>query len=355
MEPEDGQLLSILDQLPLVIFRRSAKKNFEMEYLSSGIVQYLHSPLRDLLGPGYDLRLDPGDQDSLRGQLAEAAAQGKSYQASYRLEGQQVHEFGQLHGQDLLGHLHFAEVRQARTARFEYLVENDDPNLTPLQDGCVVAISREIPAAAEQQRQQLELERKLRVVFESSEIMSFLLSADGVVYEAGPAVAPFLAGPGQDPRGRQLVQLLREYQGPDVSECFAGALAQAARGYTQNFEARFDEADMQITVSPIIEGNQIQFYFVHCLDITERNANRDYARQSEQNLQDLFLATPSAMLAGGGRQRGFAPGKRPRRQPGSATQRRHDARAQRSRVGSLAAGPTAGNAGDSDLRIRQCT
>ncbi len=372
MEPDDGQpiLLKTLDHLPLVLFRRSLQKNFEMEYLSSGIVQQLHSPLRDLLGPGFDRQVNPEDQKELLRVLRNACDSDGLYQANYRVGEVYVNEYGRREQQHLIGHLHFGDLRRSRLARFEYLQEHREPSiacvdrqyrylsvnqswcrthgltapevegrsleqvwgaaifqatikplfdlafqgeavarelglrgaegqsrvvelqLTPIQD-CVVAVTREITREVEQERRQLALERKLRAVFESPEVMKLIVTPEGLIYEAGPAVRAHL---GADLRGEPLLDRLRETQGQAVANCFEAALQVAAQGYTQSFELELGEADFQVTISPIVEDNQLQFYYINCLDVTDRNANRDYVRQSEQNLQDLFQATAAAML-----------------------------------------------------------
>jgi len=261
MEPDDSQalLLGTLDHLPLVIFRRSMQ-NFEMEYLSSGIVPLLHSPLKDFLGTGYTSRIELEDQEFLRQKLEQARDSGASYQTTYRIAGRWVSEYGQRDGSSLAGHLHFTELG--------------------LQ-------------AAEQRRQQLELEHKLRVVFESSDVMNFLLTPEHRVYESSQGMRPFFR---EQPRGQCLLELLGRSQNQSVVARFQAALHQAAQGYTQTFEVPLDQLELQVTLSPIVENGQVQFYFGTCLDITERNANRDYVRHSEQNLQALFRATAAAMI-----------------------------------------------------------
>ncbi|MBX3172521.1 MAG: response regulator [Candidatus Eremiobacteraeota bacterium] len=247
-----------MDQLPLVIFRRSAQKDFEMQYLSSRIVQQLHSPLNDLLGSGFDRLVHGEDQASLRATLERGCEQEGAYRAAYRLDRQWVTEFGQRDGQHLIGHLHFGLTRQA-----------------------------------EPERRQLDLERKLRSIFESPEVMTVILTPEGLIYAAGPALRAHL---GDHLRGQSLQERLREHRGEAVAERFGTALRLAGQGSTQSLELEWGEADFQVTISPIAEDHQLQFYYVNWLDITQRNANRDYMRQSEQNLQDLFQATAAAML-----------------------------------------------------------
>ena len=372
MEPEDGQpiLLRTLDQLPLVLFRRSLKNSFEMEYLSSGIVEQLHSPLSALLGCGYNQLVNPEERSALLKVLRNACDEDGPYQASYRLGEVFVTEYGQRVQQHLVGHLHFGDLRRARWARFDYLRENRELSvacvdreyryvsvnqhwcrthglraaevegksleqvwgpaifratvkplfdqalqgetvsrelglrgpegqprvvelqLTPMQDR-VIAVTREVTREAEQERREHALERKLRAVFESSEGMKFIVTPEGLIYESGPALRAHL---GENLRGQPLLECLREVEGEEVANRFKAALALAEQGYTQSFELELGETDFQVTISPIVEEHQLQFYYVNCLDITDRNANRDYARQSEQNLQDLFQATTSALM-----------------------------------------------------------
>lgn len=372
METEDCQakLLETLDQLPLVIFRRSLQNNFEMEYLSSRIVHHLHSPLRDFLGAGFDRLVDSQDQPVLRAQLCQARERSEPYQASYRLAGQWLTEYGHPDQGQLVGHLHFGAPRRSRLARFEYLQDHDQPSiacidrnyrylsvnrswshthglpatevqgksleqvwgsavfrnkvkplfdealagqsvsrelglrgpdgaprivevqLTPVQD-CVIAVTREITKQAEQERRQLDLERKLRAVFESPKAMKLILTPEGLIYTASPAMREAL---GENLQGQPLLEKLQQTQSEGVAERFAPALKLAGQGYTQSFELKLGETDYQVTLSPIIEDNQLQFFYVDCLDVSDRNANRDYVRQSEQNLQDPFRATSAAMM-----------------------------------------------------------
>ncbi len=372
MKPEDGlpTLLETLSQLPLVLFRRSIPKDFEMEYLSSRIVQLLHSSQKDLLEGGYDRLIHTDDLGSLRSVLDRAAQQQDPYQASYRLGQQWVTEFGRPEQQQLIGHLHFGDLERSRLARLEYLQANNEPSiacldrqcryvsvnsgwtraqglqsaevvgktladvwgaaifqsqvkplfdealagrsvtreldvrrsdgtqrvyeihLTPARD-CIIAVTREITREAEQERRQLDLERKLRAVFESPEVMKLILTPEGVIYEAGPALKAHL---GEGLRGQPLLTRMREHQGEAVAESFRAALRLAKLGVTQSLELELSQADFQVTISPIVENNQLQFFYVDMLDITDRKANRAYVRQSEQNLQDLFQAAAAAMM-----------------------------------------------------------
>lgn len=379
MEPEDGQpiLLQTLDHLPLVLFRRALQKNFEMEYLSSGIIQQLHSPLRDLLGPGFDSQVNPKDQVHLLQALRNACDNDGPYQASYRVGETLVTEYGRREQQHLIGHLHFGDRRRPRLARFEYLREHDEPGiacvdrqyrylsvnqswcrnhglapaevegksmeqvwgsaifratvqplfdlalqgqsitrelglrstegkvrvielqLTPVQD-CVVAVTREVTRGVEQERREAALERKLRAVFESPEVIKLIVTPEGLIDEAGPAVRAHL---GSELHGEPLLKRLLEAQGEAVTTRFEEALKIAAQGYTQCFESSLGKADFQVTISPIVEDNQLLFFYINCLDITDRNANRQTVQEALQlametaenanHAKSSFLATMS--------------------------------------------------------------
>lgn len=250
MEP----FLSALGRLPIVVVERSAAPGFRLSDLTP---QGQPSPLGTLL-QGRELvdLISDSDRASLEVALSESAASGLPYCIGYLVERQPVQEFGQWNGRGFEGYLHLG----ARP------------------------------------RQQTDLERKLRVFFENSDTMMFLLNQDGSILLDSPGLRQVLGYQAQDLRGRALLPLLEETQGRAAAELLQEALDKAQAGSPQTLELEFSSDDFQVTVVPIFEEGQLQFHFVSCLDVTELNASRDYVRSSEAKLQALFQTSTSAKI-----------------------------------------------------------
>ncbi len=260
MEP----FLSALGRLPIVVVERSAAPGFCLTDLTP---QGQSSPLGSLL-QGRELveLLSGSDRESLETALRESAASGRPYYVSYLVDGQRVSEFGQWNGRGFEGYLHLRAL----------------PDLTG-------------------PRKQTDLERKLRVFFESSDTMMFILNQDGSILLDSPRLRQCLGDQVRDLRGQVLLPLLEEAQGKTAAMLLQDALDKAQAGAPQTLELelrgqRHSPDEFHVTVVPIFEEERLQFHFVSCLDVTELNASHDYVRSSEAKLQALFQASTSAKI-----------------------------------------------------------
>ncbi|MBS2034449.1 response regulator [bacterium] len=250
METELGQslLFDTLKSLPLVVFRRSGEFDFGMEYLSSGIHAQVHCSLRELLGQGYDRRIASAQRQALHKRVAEAISSQTAYQASYSLDGLPVFEYGLCHNQDVLGYLHFGGDLRPRGARFEYLHETQEPGIA-----C--------------------LDRSYRYL----------------------SVNPAWCRAHGFRREEVLGKSLAEIWGAAIFEkAVKPMFDQALQGVSVTRELGFQSPDgqrrvLEVYLNPLPEGTVVAV-------TREVTSAAEQQRQSDQNLQGLFQATPAAML-----------------------------------------------------------